>query len=231
VKPKNFVKFGSTANDEIMSKGDDNHIGPIAINNENKIYIYTNGLISFDEIIPNSHLIGEIPSNISFIAPFWTDASTLSSGEIFYRKVSDNESLNQISDEISKSVFNDPYQMTPTWAFVVTWYRVLPHGWPNADMFNTFQLVLAVDEAYSFVIFNYETLKWPNRKLDKPVQTGYSLNSLNAYLKMNQSIELTDQSNVDVKGKFIFRIQNPSKFKFKNYKLLINLLLINTKKY
>ena len=109
------------------------------------------------------------------------------------------------------------HQSLPNWAFVITWYKVMPHGWNEMDITNTFQLVIVVDEAYSFFIFNYDSLKWPNKMIDRPVQVGYNLNGngINSFFTMRESMsskvaELSQKSNVNITGKFIFRIENQS---------------------
>ena len=149
-----------------------------------------------------------------------SDISTLNGGTIFYRLVTDNESLIKISKDLKVSAsINDPYQSLPNWAFVITWYKVMPHGWNDMDITNTFQLVIVVDEAYSFFIFNYDSLKWPNKKIDRPVQVGYNLNGngMNSCFTMKESMsskvtELSQKSNVNITGKYIFRIENQSNF-------------------
>ena len=98
-----------------------------------------------------------------------------------------------------------------TWAFVVTWNCVEPQGWPNSGLKNTFQLVIAANLDYSFVIFNYGEMAWPNRQVDKLAHAGYYLGSINRNLHLNRSImsnvpALSHFSNCNVKGKFVLRL-------------------------
>ena len=64
----------------------------------------------------------------------------------------------------------------------------MPHGWLDKDLTNTFQVVIAANDEYSFIIYNYDSLTWPNRKIEKDTQAGYYLAALGEFMNLNESI-------------------------------------------
>ena len=98
----------------------------------------------------------------------------------------------------------------------MTWYQVMPHGWQDNELRNTFQLVIAANDAYSFVIYNYGSLSWPNRQIDKVIQAGYYLGTMNKQMNFNLTmtsnlVSFSQGSNCNVKGKYIFRLNHSGK--------------------
>ena len=55
------------------------------------------------------------------IAPLWMDFNTRKSGSIYYRVTNDTEVLYEIAEMVTESL-KSSYQ--PTFAVIVTWYRV-----------------------------------------------------------------------------------------------------------
>lgn len=89
----------------------------------------------------------------------------------------------------------------------------MPHGWLDKDLTNTFQVVIAANDEYSFIIYNYDSLTWPNRKIEKDTQAGYYLAALGEFMNLNESIlndvtAFAKGSNCDVNGKYIFRLNH-----------------------
>jgi hypothetical protein len=203
------------------------------------IYIYTNGFITINAPLTNApYQLPDTDHNLSpehfgennLLAPLWTDISTINGGDIFYRHVLDSESLMQINNEINSMHSGIEIIIVISiscgiltllfltewvefgWAFVVTWYKVIPHGWKDTNSRNTFQLVIAANDDYSFIIFNYDDLSWPNSQIDRPIQIGYYLDALQKFETLNSSLlnakALSRETNCGVQGKFIFRINH-----------------------
>lgn len=88
----------------------------------------------------------------------------------------------------------------------------MPHGWPDSSMRNTFQLVIAANDEYSFIIFNYDDLTWPDANIDRPIQVGYYLDALQKFMNFNSSMlsakMLSRETNCNIRGKFIFRLNH-----------------------
>ena len=64
---------------------------------------------------------------MAFIAPFWADVDTREGlGTVFYRNVTDQETLSEIKDIVSKSKagFSLAARFNPKWALIATWEEV-----------------------------------------------------------------------------------------------------------
>ena len=74
------------------------------------------------------------------ITPFYSNITTTTSGNIFYREETNSIGLVRIKEDINlvDSLFN------PTWALIVTWYQVTISN-EDANQNNTFQTVLATN--------------------------------------------------------------------------------------
>ena len=63
------------------------------------------------------------------------------------------------------------------------------------------------------MIFNYNNLTWPNRKIDKSIQSGYYFAKLNQFMTINETLignvkTFSTGSNCNVKGKYIYRVNH-----------------------
>ena len=97
-----MYSFGPNSGDISLAKNDDGSYGPIRLNFKlrffnkvySKLYVNTNGLISFlSPINKNYPLNNYIPISTPFISPFWSDINTLIGGRIYYR---DSSSLSDL---------------------------------------------------------------------------------------------------------------------------------------
>ena len=64
---------------------------------------------------------------MAFIAPFWADVDTRDGlGTVFYRNVTDQETLSQIKKIVSnsKAGFRLAARFNPKWALIATWEEV-----------------------------------------------------------------------------------------------------------
>jgi len=78
------------------------------------------------------------------------------------------------------------------------------------------------------MIFNYGDLTWPNRQVEKNIHAGYYFGSLNKMFNFNLSMmsnvaTLSQQSNCNVKGKYLLRL-NHSGIEFLINKLIHKIL-------
>lgn len=115
-----FVQFGTLYNDESLRREDDGFaefklkkkiLFPLYSNRGNileKLFVNTNGLISFDEELSYS---GDISSRSSqqkrFIAPLWSDIDSRYEGEILFREIEDLDILSDLIKlaDLDKSKF------------------------------------------------------------------------------------------------------------------------------
>jgi len=218
-----FFPFGIQAGDEVMFKNDDNFTGPITINTDfvffnkthSKLFVNTNGFISFNKEVSSYTPVPFSSFEIIGVAPFWNDIDTRKGGDIYYREALDVDTLNLIGNDIRR-VFTDFLSFAPSWAYIVTWVDVAAHQ-GNLNKNNTFQAVLVSNKNNSFTIFNYETIEWSvSNNTDKHAEAGYSAGDNNNYCVLEGSfssevVNLTRKSNVEIPGKWIFRIDDSLK--------------------
>ena len=81
---------------------------------------------------------------------------------------------------------------------------------------NTFQTVIATNGRHSFTIFNYGTLMWSyTSSAINHALAGFNSGENGVYYQLNGSLtsnilKISNGSNVDVTGKYIFRIDESS---------------------
>ena len=128
------------------------------------------------------------------IAPFKHDLTTVNTGNIYYRLISDAQSLNQIGLEISS--LKNGVNFMPTNAFIVTWDTVPSFLSAIFSGYVSFQIILSTDGLNSFLTINYGSLGfWAF--YGYYFQYGYTTISIN-------NPELS--SNVGVNGKWIYNL-------------------------
>jgi len=216
-----FYPFGKLAGDKVLFKNDDGFDGPISISTTfpffnksyDSLFINTNGLISFENGVSQYSPIQFPLQSVIGVSPYWTDINTLTGGDVFYREVLDPNLLSQFATEIRRA-FPSLYNFRPTWAYMSTWYQVAAYeyGIQRPQFNNTFQAVVVTNGQYSFTIYNYENLMWPNSLINKKVQAGFNAGDGVTYYTINGSFTdkipmiLSNSSNVGIDGKWIFRV-------------------------
>jgi len=75
---------------------------------------------------------------------------------------------------------------------------------------NTFQLIASTDGVYSFIVYNYGPMEWPNNSVNKSVQVGFNSGGSGTYYTFANSFStkinsVANTSNVDMPGRWIFR--------------------------
>ena len=216
-----FLPFGPLSGDLLVPVVDDGFVGPISISTTfpfyqksfTDLFVNTNGLVSFNRSI-TSFVPQPFPlDNVITVAPFWADVDTRNGGNIYYREIIDQRILNLISQDIQRA-FSTFYNFRVAWAFVTTWDEVAAYRGSSRNN-NTFQVVLATNGRYSFTIFNYGRLMWSlgTASSGTHAQAGFNAGDGKTYYVLPGSftsnvINLSELTNVDVRGKWIFRIDS-----------------------
>ena len=213
-----FVTFGISAGDASLPREDDDFAGPLNIRTSfrffqtsyTSLYVSTNGLISFRNGV-SSYTPQPFPlQDVIGVSPFWADIDIRIGGSVFYREIINTNQLNQIATEIRGAfpLFNN---YIPTWAYVTTWYQVpeFPTGPPSIN--NTFQAIITTNGINSFAIYNYERLVWPTTTSNRRAQAGFNAGDGRTFYIINGSftqdiLSLNSRSNVELGGKWIFRV-------------------------
>ncbi len=145
-----MYSFGPNSTDITLPKIDDGSYGPIRLNFKlkffnnvySKMYVNTNGLISFLAPLNKNYPINNyIPISIPFISPFWSDINTVVGGQIYYRESSRLSDLNQSKNDIA-NIYSTKFN--PSRVYIITWDQVSAYN-GNSSINNTFQLVIATD--------------------------------------------------------------------------------------
>ncbi|CAF0966865.1 unnamed protein product [Rotaria sp. Silwood1] len=177
----------------------------------NVIRVYSHGLILFGNItytLPHSPP-GPFPlRDFVCAAPYWadTDLTQDSSSNIFYREVTDENTLIQISNMI-RNGFPHLSAHRMLWAFVATWDRVPGHQ-ANPGR-NTYQAIIATNGLYSFTMFLYNQLQWSAGAWGGYPQVGFNAGDEVNYFTLEKSftadvVTVVEDSNVGVPGQFFF---------------------------
>lgn len=237
---KQYFDFGPNAGDYSITNTDDHYVliqKPIAFKFFDKyfqsFYISSNGLVKLVEQndtymlhddIDFHHIKQEFPMmNQTLIAPFWTDMTSDLNGGVFYRLVTDKNTLNEVSyeiDRLTQARCDSSYK--PSWVAIITWYRMRAFFHPRFAN-NTFQLIMTTNGEDSYVIFNYGRLQWPNKYTDVSVEAGLNLDDGTKFFRMEGSstqniTQLVKKSNVNLQSKWLFKIDSHEEFMNQNLK-------------
>ncbi|NXH38106.1 TECTA protein, partial [Dicaeum eximium] len=185
------------------------------------LFVNNNGVISFDEPI-RQYIPDPFPlvNGHAFVAPFWADEDNVLGGDIFYRQTTNPALLEDISRDITQNFPRIPF--TATWALVATWDHVAYYGCTSGKS-NTFQAVLTTDSEKSYIILNYRDIQWTTGTVSDgdtatglrgtPAHAGFnSGDGTNFYnIPVSQTdaiINITTTSNVNVPGRWVFRVDD-----------------------
>jgi alpha-tectorin len=171
--------YGIENGDLVFRKLDDGFVGPIPIptfpffgKSFSSVYVSTNGILTFNKGV-SGYTPEQFPfSNISGVAPYWTDIDNTVGGDIYYREVTNDTVLNQIGNDIRRA-YPVLDSCRPIWAYIVTYDEVAEWG-RNSRINITTQAVIATNGRNSFTIFNYGNLMWPEPSSNRKVQAGFN---------------------------------------------------------
>jgi len=226
---RSFYDFGPAAGDHALPKLDD-HFELVKTPGKFKFYdhfysyfyLSTNGFIELKEKNENFKMHEKFNFNSApfpiaghaIIAPFWADHVPELHGDIFYRFITDLDSMDQISRDINSfkpSKFVADF--IPNWASVITWFQIKSHPHRRFVYKNSFQLVLTSDGETSYIMFNYGDLQWPNKVVNVSVQIGYNSGDNKTFLEIRESpnlrvVDLKHSSNVDLRSRWMYRVDS-----------------------
>jgi hypothetical protein len=216
-----FVPFGISLNDSLISKLSSAQHSEIIDTYDNKIRISHNHFLTSVCINKNGFVTLNVPylynqrenkfplkDTISLISPFWTSINFTSNGNIFYRIVTDKESLEQIENDVNFVNIN----FKPIWSLVVTYYETVPVQL-DKHFNNTFQLILTFDSNdYFYAIFNYGKMNSLESINSTSFLIGYSLELRDLYYNLNKMNNFVKNSNVNQTGKYVFNLFKPSDY-------------------
>ncbi|XP_038143478.1 uncharacterized protein LOC119785109 isoform X3 [Cyprinodon tularosa] len=146
------------------------------------------------------------------IAPYWTDLDNSRSGNIYYVQYTNGSILQQVTQDINS--YFPQINFYATWIFIATWHKVPYYLRPETQ--STFQVVLASNGNYSFVLLNYGALAPRETSIEAGYDTAYSchhstiVGSFSNNTIFNDSL-LSHGSNVNVSGRWAFRLDNGSR--------------------
>ncbi|XP_060884474.1 alpha-tectorin-like [Labrus mixtus] len=177
----------------------------------NQIYVNHNGHMTFDSSW-HSYIPQMFPMHGTrdIIAPFWTDFDNRKTGWVYYNQYTSGSVLNQANEDINN--YFPGLNFNASLVFVATWYEMAYYS--NTGTETTVQAVLISDDQYSFVLMNYGIIAPPVHNVQAGYDTAhssyyftihgafYNITSRNASTSLNQS------SNVDIPGRWAFRVDN-----------------------
>ncbi|XP_049329888.1 alpha-tectorin-like isoform X9 [Astyanax mexicanus] len=175
-----------------------------------QLYVNNNGHLTFDQSW-YSYVPYQFPANAGrdIIAPYWTDIDNYYNGIISYQQYTSGSVLTQATQDINQ--YFPQLHFNATWVFVATWNRV-GYCCSNSGEETSFQVVLISDGRLSFVLMNYGHIAPTSRA----VQAGYDTSDSSYYFSIpgsfqrNYNNDFTYTSNVNVTGRWAFRVDHGS---------------------
>uniref|UniRef100_A0A8B9JEZ0 Si:ch73-329n5.2 n=1 Tax=Astyanax mexicanus TaxID=7994 RepID=A0A8B9JEZ0_ASTMX len=175
-----------------------------------QVYVNNNGHLTFDQAW-YSYSPYQFPANggRDIIAPYWTDIDNRGNGVISYQQYSSGDVLTQATQDINQ--YFPQIHFSATWVFVATWDRVAYYSYSGTE--TSFQVVLISDGQLSFVLMNYGHIATTGRG----VQAGYDTSDSSYYFSIpgsfqhNYNNDFTYTSNVNVTGRWAFRVDHGSR--------------------
>lgn len=227
-----FFPFGPEVNDSTIRPTDDENEGPLSLpslfpffdNNHRQIWIANNGLLSFLSPFTSSKPIPfPLDKDLRLVAGFWSDIDTRGNmtgigNKVYYQIYGINSTSNfswlvfNKTKHYVHSLFPKEHLFEPTMVIIGTWYRVAAFSRPISDI-NTFQIVLSTNGEHSFIFFLYHDLQWatPIEYVTDYAQAGFNVGDGNTfemlpYSRTKDIVRLVNESNVNISGLFVFRI-------------------------
>ena len=207
VIPDGFLPFGTDFGDSLAPREDDGSSEAVRLttdviifgSRQNRLYVSTNGLISFGQDYTSASSGGSSFNGVSsppIVAPFWDDININDGGTIYYRQEFDPFIISLVNDEIRSLYPADFPEFQASLVFVATWYRVAAYSFDFVGRFNTFQAVIASDGSRSFVRFSYDDIEWGGRSTLIGVSAGDFTNYITHPLSLSSNVTSIDNSSV-----------------------------------
>lgn len=126
------------------------------------------------------------------IVPFDITADMNRGGWIRHGEINQTHLLESIGADV-RSLCNME-NFTPTWAYIVTYFELKSR---QADLKNTFQVLLVSNGNESFAIFNYIRMEWPNSSSKlRNFEAGFYFRDNTLHITKKYLIENTTLSNL-----------------------------------
>ena len=140
------------------------------------------------------------------IVLFWSDTDIRSGGNIYYRNVSDDETLRQAYSILIHNYTTSSSGFYPTSVFIATWSEV-PQSFTVDQLYNTYQVVLMTDGETSYVCFLYEDIQW-GEGAGIGFNAGDDTNRSSTVpgALTSETLDMENQSNVGRPGVFIYQV-------------------------
>ena len=166
----------------------------------------THGVLSFrSEFLAYTPQALPFNSSVPLIILFWSDTDIRSGGNIYYRNVSDDETLRQAYSILIHNYTTSSSGFYPTSVFIATWSEA--HQNAPESQNNTYQVILMTDGETSYVCFLYEDIQWG-------VGAGIGFNAGDDTNRSStvpgaltsETLDMENQSNVGRPGVFIYQV-------------------------
>ena len=145
-------------------------------------------------------------SSVPLIILFWSDTNIRTRGNIYYRNVSDDETLRQAYSILIHNYTSSSSGFYPTSVFIATWSEV-PQTYTAGLLFNTYQVVLMTDRETSYVCFLYEDIQWgEGAGIGFNAGDGTNRSFTVPGALANKTLNMANQSNVGRPGVFIYQV-------------------------
>lgn len=208
-------QFGAVANDNVLPPGCNQNMGPIYMSppfiffgrNFSTVFINSDGYFSFEEIFTqccNIYFPSPSPPIIAILWQRYNTSRFNRSDSVTHRFTRDPQILSNVSNLVSKSGSH----FIPAYAIIATWYMI-PTDNLNDFSLYTFQAILTSDGSRSFAIFAYGNVDGT-----RVVQVGFNLGDGYTYGRLlanryfDSLVDIQTQSNVEVPGLFVFRVDS-----------------------
>ncbi|XP_042624193.1 uncharacterized protein LOC109065522 [Cyprinus carpio] len=170
-----------------------------------KTHVNNNGHLTFDGPFSQSrpsYLQTQI--NREIIAPLWTDMDNRFNGTISYRQVTSGGLLLAASNNINQYFPN--LNFTASWLFIATWDKV-PY-FASSQSESTFQVVLVSGKNMSFTLMHYGHIT----PITYRFMSGYDTSDSTDFflIPVSDITKLSNTSNVNVTGRWVFRVDRTS---------------------
>jgi hypothetical protein len=225
----NMYPFGPLHGDYRAPGSDDAVSDPISLpepfpffngQTTNTVRASTNGMIILEDRQVFENNPSELPSieiDTPFVAGFWNDIWSKKHGKVYWRLEQTNTTL---LGEMKQDIIDGFPEFTEMndlkYAFIFSFWRVTHYGARKANGIkkNTFQITIATDGTYSFLINNYQDIQW-NIALGTTNKAVGGFDIDNTYFTMMEgsledgSMDWADTStNSPIEGRHIFRLDD-----------------------
>ncbi|TRY64597.1 hypothetical protein DNTS_002228 [Danionella cerebrum] len=217
-EPGIFYSYGPMVENTTNAPSDDGSSSSVQFptpflffgNKHQQIYVNNNGFLTFNQS-SSQYDPDSFPAfkNQDIIAGLWTDLDNREKGLVYYRQYINGSILQRATQDINSYFSNLTFNAS--WVFTATWNKVAYYNLTSTE--TSFQVVLISGGNYSFILMNYAGIA----ATEHPVEAGYD--TVNSYYYFvipgsnngSSITKLNTSSNVNVPGRWAFRVDGESK--------------------